>query len=174
MKKNNVFLGIFLLAMGGLALLNNLGVINYSLSVWRLWPLSMIIPGLMFELAYFNNDGSPGLLVPGGILLTQGLLFMFCSFFGYGHLSYLWPLFIGSVGIGLFQLYYFGGRERALFYVSSGFLGFTMVSIFFSMLSIKGNYIFPIILILLGAFMLYKPNKDKPIVTVEYDKEEDA
>lgn len=178
MKKNNVILGVILLILGGIALLNNLGITHYSLSVWRLWPLVLLLPGLSFELSYFNKNGPVGLLVPGGILTTYGSLFMFCSFFGYGHMAYLWPLFLGGVGVGLFQLYYFGNRDRALFYVSASFLGFATLAIFFSMLSLKGSFVLPIVLIVIGTMMILGPKRHKqPLFTVEYeneDKNEDA
>lgn len=175
MKKNNLVLGVLLLAIGGIALLNNMGITDFNISIWRLWPLFMIIPGLAFELSYFNNNGPVGLLVPGGILLTQGALFMFCSFFGYGHLAYLWPVFVGSVGIGLFQLYYFGNRERPLFYVSGAFIAFSVLSIFLSLISLEGNYVLPIILIAVGGMLLFNPKNtnNKPIITVEYENDEE-
>lgn len=172
MKKGNVLIGLILLVLGGTALLGNLGIIDFTFSIWRLWPLALLIPGLVFELSYFNENGPVGLLVPGGILTTYGMLFMFCSFFGFGHLSYLWPLFLGGVGIGLYQLYYFGNRERALFWVSISFIGFSLLSIFFSVLSLEGNLVLPIILIGLGFVMIYNPKSKKPIITVEYEDED--
>lgn len=174
MKKGNIILGSILVLFGGVALLNNIGFIHYELAIWRFWPLVLLIPGLVFQNQYFSNHGDPGFLVPGGILTTYGLLFMYCSFFGYHVLAYLWPLFLGGVGVGLFQLYYFGNREKPLFYVSAGFLAFTAFTLFFGILNIKGNFVFPIILILIGASMLLKSNKDsgQPIITVEYENDE--
>lgn len=175
MKKGNMLFGIMLLVIGGTALLGNLGWIDFSFSIWRLWPLFLLIPGLSFELSFFNDNGPVGLLVPGGILTTYGTLFMFCSFFGYGHLSYLWPIFLGGVGVGLYQLYYFGNRERPLFWVSISFLSFSLLSIFFSLLSLEGNFVLPIFLIVLGAVLIFSPkNKSgKPVVTVEYENEDE-
>ncbi len=174
MKKGNTIIGGLLLALGGMALLNNLGITNYHFSVWRFWPLFLLVPGLLFELQYFNKEGHVGLLVPGGILTTYGTLFMYCSFFGYGALSYLWPVFLGGVGVGLFQLYYFGERAKPLFYVSASFIGFSLVSIFFSLLSIRGNFVFPVVLMALGGMILFG-NKNKnsdPIIHVEYENDE--
>jgi hypothetical protein len=172
MKKKNYMLGIILLAIGFMTLFNNLGLTNFHFALWKFWPMFLIIPGLSFELGYFNNNGPAGLLVPGGILLTYGLLFQFCTFFGYSHMAYLWPLFIGGVGVGLFQLYYFGERHRGLLFTSLGFLAFTLVSVFFALLSLKGNFILPIILIVVGGMMLFNKKNGDPIITVEYDKED--
>lgn len=174
MKKNNAIIGVVLLAVGGMALLNNLGITDFNLSIWRFWPLVFIIPGLAFELNYFNGNAPVGVLVPGGIFLTYGGLFLFCSFFGYGHMAYLWPLFLGGVGVGLFQLYYFGNREKPIFWVSFGFLSFSLVSIFFGLLSLKGSFVLPVILIGVGAMMLFNHKEhDKPIVTFEFDRDEE-
>ncbi len=175
MKKGNSLIGVLLLGLGSIALLNNIGIINFDFAIWKFWPLFLLIPGLVFELQYFNNDAPVGLLVPGGILTTYGVLFMYCSFFGYGSLAYLWPIFLGGVGVGLFQLYYFGDRAKPLFYVSASFLGFASFSIFFALLNIKGNLVFPAILIIIGGFILFgnKSNDSSPIISVEYENEKE-
>ncbi|MBN2796144.1 MAG: hypothetical protein JXR88_12105 [Clostridia bacterium] len=172
MKKKNYTFGIILLAIGFMTLFNNLGFTHFNFALWKFWPFFLIGPGLAFELSYFNHNGPVGLLVPGGILLTYGLLFQFCTFFGYGHMAYLWPLFIGAVGIGLFQLYYFGTRPKPLLFVSFGFIGFTLISMFFALLNLKGNFALPIILIAVGGMMLLNKHKGESIISVEYDYEE--
>lgn len=176
MKKNNMVLGVILLGLGVMALLNNFGIINFSFTIWRLWPLIFLIPGLVFELNYFNNNGPVGLVVPGGIMLTYGMIFMVCSLFGYQHMIYLWPWFIGAVGVGLYQLYLFGDRQRPLFWVSFGFITFSVLSSSLALLSIRGSLVFPAVLIVSGAMLLYNSRNhngnDNPIIKVEYDNEE--
>jgi len=76
MKKNNALGGFVLVVVGALMLANNLGNWNLFSMDW-LWPMFILIPGLVFELGYFSNRSNPGLLVPGGILTTLGLLFLF-------------------------------------------------------------------------------------------------
>ena len=173
MRKNNMVLGVILLGLGAVALLNNFGLINFHFSIWRLWPLIFLIPGLVFELNYFNNNGPVGLVVPGGILLTYGAIFMICSIFGYQHMIYLWPWTVGSVGIGLYQLYLFGERHRPLFWVSFGFITFAVLSSSLALLSIKGSYVFPALLIVAGVALLYNSkghsDDDSPIISVEYE-----
>lgn len=175
MKKGNLTLGAILIGIGLLAVLNNLGITNYHFTIWKLWPLFLLIPGIIFELNYFNKNGPAGLLVPGGILTTYGLMFMYCSIVDWNAMGHIWPLFLGGVGIGLFQLYYFGGKAKALFYVSSGFLSFAGITIFFNLLSIRGNYVLPIILIFIGFLIIFSPknNGGKPIITVEYENDDE-
>jgi len=175
MRKNHSILGIILLTMGVIVLLNTLNIINFSFSIWRLWPLIFLVPGLVFELNYFNNNGPVGLVIPGGILTTFGLIFMICSIFGYQHMSYLWPWFLGSVGVGLYQFYVFGDRERPIFWVSFGFLSFAIASTAFTLLSFKGSFVFPIILIVIGIILLMqsRDKDDEPVFTFEYEKDEE-
>ncbi|HPG47771.1 MAG TPA: hypothetical protein PLI81_01715, partial [Petrotogaceae bacterium] len=95
-----IFLGVTIL----------LGVIFPGMKVWALiWPLFILIPGIAFELSFFQRPTPirAGLLVPGGILCTIGLLFLFLGFTDYSYMAFLWPVFILAPAVGLFQLYLF-------------------------------------------------------------------
>ena len=110
MKKINYLFGLFLLCIGVLLILANFRVIEI---VWdNLWPLFLLIPGILFELSYFIYRKDAGLLVPGGILITYGLLFLVNVIYGWHLMEYLWPIFLLGVAIGLLQAYLFGGREK--------------------------------------------------------------
>ncbi len=112
----------------------------------------MLVPGLSFEVAYFTNRKGPGMLVPGGLLTTLGLLFLFEEITRWQFSAYTWPIYTLAVAIGLFQLI---GMVETI-----GFIGFLFVyylllhfGAFFSM--IFGNVFhwmnrsltFPIILV---------------------------
>ncbi len=174
MKKNNMIIGVILVGLGLMALLNNFGILGFNFSVWQLWPVVFLIPGLVFELNYFNNNGPVGFLIPGGILTTFGVIFMICSIFGYSHMVYLWPWFVGSVGVGFYQLYIFGNRERPIFWLAFSFLAFAITSSALSLLSIKGNFVFPVLLIVIGGIMLKQSrSNDEPLFKVEVEKDEE-
>jgi hypothetical protein len=103
-------IGIGLICMGTLSMLINYNVIEVEF--WGFWPFIILVIGLSFEIGFFMSKGNrPGLLVPGGILLTIGGLFVVCAIYGWHNMNYLWPLFIMAPGIGLLQLYVFGERE---------------------------------------------------------------
>jgi len=175
MRKNNMIIGAILIGLGVLALMNSFGIFGFSFSAWQLWPLIFLIPGLIFELNFFNNNGPVGFLIPGGILTTFGLIFMICSIFGYSHMIYLWPWFVGSVGVGFYQLYIFGNREKPIFWLAFGFLAFAIVSTVISLLSIKGSFVFPALLIVIGFILLKQsrePN-DEPLFKVERESDEE-
>ena len=154
MKKTNYLFGLFLLFIGVLLILANFGVIEI---VWdNLWPLFLLIPGIVFELSYFIYRKDAGLLVPGGILITYGLLFLVNVNYGWHLMDNLWPIFPLGVAIGLFQLYLFGGREKGLL-IPVGILG--AVSLFFlvnNLLFVDFRLIAGIILVLIGIWFIFK------------------
>lgn len=168
MSKTGKTLGGILVALGILFLLKNLGIFNPWKIInigslvrltGRFWPLLfMIIPGLLFHSGYFSGGRrNPGLLVPGGILLVLGLAFQFNMLFG--GWSFTWPLYIFSVAFGLFELYIFGSRDRALLIPIGILTALSMV--FFIAFSLNKllsfntkPYAMPVVLIIMGILVL--------------------
>jgi hypothetical protein len=160
MRRGNVFWGIVLIIIGGVALAGRFYDFDF-ISWYRMWPLFILIPGLAFEFGYFSTRKDAGLLVPGGILTTIGFLFIFEVFTNWSFSGFTWPVYPLSVAIGLFQLYVFGGRERSLLIPVFIIGGFSIISLtnmialrVFSM-SISG-LIFPAALIVFGVYLLIK------------------
>ena len=152
MKSSNTMIGLLIIVVGVILLLGNLNIIFLDFEL--LWPIFLLIPGLVFELSYFITGRNPGLLVPGGILITYSLLFFTTTVFG-GHLfTYLWPVFPLGVAIGLFQLYLFGKKDNGLLIAVIIIAGFSIVALSFTL--IKLSFIMPILLIVLGVFILLK------------------
>ncbi|WP_028986491.1 LiaI-LiaF-like domain-containing protein [Thermicanus aegyptius] len=152
MNRNQQMVGIFFILLGLFFLLAKMELIPFSL--FDLWPFFLVIPGLAFHFFGFLNR-IPGLHVPGGILTTIGILFLFTEFFGYGWMEHLWPIFIIAPGIGLLELYLFGTREKGLlipvvilFSVGGFFLFFTLFSTFIP-------YLVGFLLIVLGVYMIF-------------------
>jgi hypothetical protein len=145
-------LGLILVSLGLLVLLNRplLLVIGPRL----LWPLILIIPGLIFELAYFKTGQNPGLLVPGGVLLVIGSIFMTAGIAGYGIIAKIWPLFIMAPAVGLFQLYWFDEKEKALFWVAFGLGSLSLLFLTFTLLPLFVKFLIPGLLILAGFQMI--------------------
>jgi len=154
MKKINYLFGLLLLFIGVLLILANFGVIKIG---WdNLWPLFLLIPGIVFELSYFIYRKDAGLLVPGGILITYGLLFSVNVIYGWHLMENLWPIFPLGVAIGLLQLFLFGGREKGLL-IPVGILG--VISLFFlinNLLFIDFRLLAGILLMLIGIWVIFK------------------
>ena len=155
--KNNILWGFFLLFAGGLLILANFGIIEIA---WdNIWPLFVLIVGIFFEASYFIYRKEAGLLVPGGILITYGLLFSISAIYGWHLMGDLWPIYPLGVAIGLFQLYLLGGRDKGLL-VPVGILG--AVSLFFlinNFLFVDFRLLVGIILVVIGIGIILKKTK---------------
>ncbi|WP_159881722.1 hypothetical protein [Paenibacillus puerhi] len=125
------------------------------------WPSMFLIPlGLFFHWMYFSvtRRRGVGLLVPGGILFTAGVVCQIATLFDAW--AFMWPGFILAVAIGLFELYWFGGRQRGLL-IPINILGALSI-IFFAVFTLgsilsrlsSGGPIVAIVLIAAGAFLM--------------------
>ncbi len=161
MKNNGIMvLGLILIVFGMFGILHNFEVVDVSWA--RMWPLFILVPGILFELGFFiGGRKEPGLLVPGGILLTYGLLFLFCASNNFQYMSLLWPMFLVGPALGLLQVYVFGGRDRSIL-IPVGILG--TLSIIFLTANLTtykiGGMIFPVMLMLIGAFIILGTSKN--------------
>ncbi len=158
MDKRNVYLGTALILLGGMLFSNQFFSFNFF-SMEYFWPVFVLIPGLVFEASFFLSGRNPGLLVPGGILTTIGMLFFFETFTNWRFAEYTWPVYILAVAVGLAQLYLFGTRQRGL--LVPVFILTLIAVVSFVMLVFGGiftwmNYstVLPVVLILVGLYIL--------------------
>lgn len=161
MKKNhNMVLGAVFILVGTLVLLSNLGYLNFSWSY--IWPMALLIPGIYMHMSFFTGlDKNPGILVPGGILTTYGVLFYANVIFGWSLMSDLWPVFLIGIALGLFELYIFGGRDKALLIPVFILGGLGLVFLTRSEFLLNKKYIVPAFLIIIGIMILSKGRKEK-------------
>lgn len=158
MQKSNYIWGILMIVLGGLLLTENL--FNFNIfSPMLFLPILMLGLGLSFEAGYFMNRKSPGLLVPGGILTTIGLLYFFEVITNWQFADLTWPIYVLSVAIGLFQLYLFSGRPKGLLIpifillaVALSFLSMNVLSVFSSWYDFK--LVISLILVGLGIYVV--------------------
>ncbi|MCQ4088010.1 hypothetical protein [Saccharibacillus sp. JS10] len=79
------------------------------------WATIFILPlGFFFHWMYFSmtNGRAPGLLIPGGVLVTVAIVCQVSMLFN--SWDVMWPGFILAPAIGLFEFYCFSGRNRWL------------------------------------------------------------
>ncbi|WP_227874269.1 hypothetical protein [Tumebacillus algifaecis] len=157
------WLGIIFIVLGLLFLSGQFGFLGELIApdviFGMFWPSLILIPlGLGFHIGFFYSRGRlPGLLVPGGILLGVGTVCQISILFDAW--SYMWPGFLASVALGLFELYIFGGRHAGLL-IPVGILGGLSV-IFFTVFGIGhlvwvGRYGFAALFLLLGVALLLR------------------
>lgn len=160
MSKQNIIWGFLLIAIGLIILANRIYGMDF-ISMQLLWPLFIIIPGLSFEFSYFIRKRDAGILVPGGILTTIGLLFLFHTYTYWRFSEITAPVSMLAVAIGLFQLFVFGNKNKGLLipiFILGGIGLIGLLTIFFGELLPWLNYslLLPLVLILIGLYILLK------------------
>jgi len=154
--KPNLYLGIFLIITGLFILL-----IQNSHFTWGYsWPLIVIAAGLLFFIGFFINKENYGLLMPGSILLIIGILFLYFTQMGWYHIEDLWPTFILAPGVGFFMMCFFGSKKNKLWI--PGTILVLLAIIFYAQFCYYFRY-WPVILILLGLYLIFSETKNKKI-----------
>ncbi len=111
-KETNIILAVVLIVIGIGGVLKQ--VFNIDLFGYiSFWDLGVLALGLYFEWQYFTTRRSPGILVPGGILTVVGLFNFLEALLG-GLFFMNFPAGELGVALGLFQLYWFGSRNKFL------------------------------------------------------------
>lgn len=148
-----------------------LGIVMFSMKGTELqpgslfgyfWPSLFVLPlGVLFHWLYFGMTGrrGAGLLIPGGILLIVGLVCQVSMLFDLW--QYMWPGFILAVAVGLFEFYWFGGRNRWLLIPIN--ILFALSMLFFGLFSLGaiwnglfgGSPVLAIILIVAGTVLFF-------------------
>lgn len=154
-SRGRIFVGIIILFSGIFMLLNHLGFIEFRFAL--IWPLFLLIPGLIFEFGYFfSRRKNRSFLVPGGILTVYGLVFFLDAFYGWAFLTPLWPFLLLGVAFGLFQLYVFGYQDRSLLLPTTLLTLLALSNILQNYYAFDFQLAIPVILIVVGLFIIIK------------------
>lgn len=151
--------GAILIAFGLLALAGQLfRIINWGF----IWPLAIIAFGALFFLAMVaSGKQAAALAVPGSIISGIGLVLLFQNITGHWEsMSYFWTLIILFVGLGIYIMGWYSGdanQKRSGFRVMKvGLILFIIFGAFFEMIFSRfGNLVFPVLLILLGVYLVF-------------------
>jgi hypothetical protein len=151
--------GAILIVFGLLALAGQLfRIINWGF----VWPFTIIGFGALFFLAMVaSGKQAAALAVPGSIISGIGLVLLFQNITGHWEsMSYFWALIILFVGFGIYIMGWYGGdanQKRSGFRVMKvGFILFIIFGAFFeTIFSGFGNLVFPVLLILLGIYLVF-------------------
>lgn len=152
-KKNSPVPGLILIFLGIIFLLGNFGALR--LEAGAFWAYLLIFIGGIFWIAFLFDRTKPGLLMPGTILLTIGLMFFYAGRAGWWVMEDIWPFFILAPAFGFYAMFLLGGRERNLL-VPAGIL--TVIGVVFLMQSADYGmrYVWPIALIAVGVILLLR------------------
>ena len=153
--KRDVKLGLLIIIAGIVILLGKLGVFGFLGR--SLWPLAILIPGLLLQALYFNRRGQSILLIPGGALTVWGLLFGICNIWGWGLMSHLWPALILGVVVGLYEYYVYENPRSSIALWVSSILGlFSLAFILLSLMKTGVLYILAIVLMAFGLWLILR------------------
>ncbi|MDB5052294.1 MAG: hypothetical protein JWM44_344 [Bacilli bacterium] len=155
MTKNNYSIGFVLIVIALVLLFGKLGVFGFL--GYMLWPIFVLLPGLLFHFLFFGRVLPSGVLVPGGILVTYSILFFYCNIFGWGSMKYLWPGFIFGVAVGLYELHIFNRNSPRGTFTAAFILAIISIVFFVIALLYAVNIIFiALVLIAIGLIMMLK------------------
>ena len=150
--------GAVLIAIG---LLSLAGQVFHSLNWGFLWPFIVIGIGALFFVAMFaGGKQTAAFAIPGSIISGIGLILLFQNITGHWEsMSYFWALILVSVGVGIYIMGWYGGEETqkqsGLRVAKIGLVLFVIFGVFFEMIfSSFNNIIFPILLIILGGYLV--------------------
>jgi hypothetical protein len=126
-----------------------------------IWPFIVIGFGALFFLAMVaGGKQSAAFAIPASIISGIGLVLLFENITGHWEaMSYFWTLIIMFVGIGIYIMGWYGGDENqkrsGWGVMKVGFILFVIFGAFFELLfSSFNNLIFPVLLIILGVYLI--------------------
>ncbi|HLE91153.1 MAG TPA: hypothetical protein VI753_08390, partial [Anaerolineales bacterium] len=113
-----------------------------------------------FVLMFTGGKQAAAFAIPGSIVGGIGLVLLFQNITNHWEsMSYFWTLIILSVGAGIYIMGLYGGdikqKQSGLRVMKVGFILFIIFGAFFEMIfSSFNNILFPVLLILLGAYLV--------------------
>ncbi|MBP1999193.1 peptidoglycan/LPS O-acetylase OafA/YrhL [Paenibacillus shirakamiensis] len=152
-QNNRLVTGIFILVAGIVILLGKWGVFSFIGRAF--WPLVFLIPGILLHLYYFRKREAAIWLVPAGILSVYGILFFIGNFAGSDVFSYIWPLFILGIAVGLFEYDALGSpRPQGILLIALILMLVTIVLLFFTLTSVSLITLLAIMLMIGGIWII--------------------
>ena len=156
MKSRNRGPGYILILLGLILLVGNLGYF----SLLDLWPLLIVLAGVLFFIQWIRDRENYGLLMPASIMIIIGLLFLYCQHYGWYEMKDLWPIFIMAPGVGFILMYLLGEQEAGLL-IPGGIM--LAIGILFISSNEWAWRWWPVVLIVVGALIILRP--PNPAVT---------
>ncbi|GMK40115.1 hypothetical protein PCCS19_31700 [Paenibacillus sp. CCS19] len=146
------YAGIALLGAGLVILLGKSGFFSFIGSV--LWPVILLVAGILLHVLYFGRMLPTVALVPAGTLSVYGLLFLICSVFGWSSFDHLWPFVLFGPAAGLYEYYAFEPfKPRLALQLAVGLGAVTVIAFGFILISSWSIYVIGLVLIAAGLWL---------------------
>ncbi len=150
------FLAPLLILIGVLLTLENFQLIG---AVSAHWPLLLLVLGVGFLMLFYQRQRSDTVLLwLGSFLMILALFCYYLTFTGWSQLSWLWPIFLGIVGLSFLALG-IDTRKRVYLYFAGGFSAlFVILMLVFSV----STRLWPMSFVIFGLSLLvleYSLNK---------------
>ena len=159
-NRSSLFLGLLLILIGGwMVFTHQVPSVRAWLDHNFIWPMWVIGAGaLVFLIGLIT--GAPGMAIPASIVAgVGGILYYQELHHDYASWSYMWTLILGFVGVGEILAGILGENTRRN--LSSGLKNLVISAVLFLAfgtflggLKILGDYGAPILIILLGVYIL--------------------
>lgn len=160
MNKQSAAVGIWILAAGLIILLGKLGVFSFIGAIF--WPILILIVGILLHVLFFGGIVPAVTLVPAGILTGSSLLLMIGNWFGWGSMRYIWPLFLLSIAIGLYEFAVFGvGKNRTVWNAAMGIGALSLLLFAIMLLWTWAIYLLAAALIGFGVWLVLSKRKPR-------------
>lgn len=157
---HSVVPGLIMITLGIIFLLNNFGAIDFD---WEdFWAYIVLLIGVIFWIGFLADRSKYGLIMPGTIFLVVGIMFVYCSRYGWEKMEYIWPFFLIAPALGMFGMYLLGKHDRGILIPAFILTGLGVIFLLQSYSWLR--FFWPIALIAIGASMLIrKKEKDESI-----------
>ncbi len=151
MTSNRNLAGLFIILIGALLLLNQIG---FRIHI-DLWPIIFIILGLFF-VSLWKSKGAWGFLLPATFFLLLGLYFFAMVLVSWRYANETSFVYTFFIAIGFFVTYFIGKKITGLL-IPAWIFTFTSAIIFLSTFSQLS--LWPLLLVGVGLWLLYSPRK---------------
>ena len=151
-KKPSIIPGLILIFIGLIAVLNNFDIVPIDWEV--IWTYLILFLGVIFWIGFIFDRSKEGLIMPGTILITYGVIFNLNARFYWADWSMLWPFFLLGPAFGFYAMYIFGKRDRGLLVPA------VILTIIGTVFLLQSNtvirYIWPLFIIGVGVLLLMR------------------
>jgi LiaF transmembrane domain len=142
-------LAVLCIGIGALLILENYG---YVKGIYHLWPIFPLILGIGLYMLYVDKGKrNPTILAMGVYIIQFSALAFYANYTTWASMEYLWPFYIGFLGVSFLSVYIGTGKGMIFFHLGVFLIGLCIV--FFLVFSIDYR-LWPISLVLFGISIL--------------------